>query len=591
MDIQAKPGQIVFTNKARCRDCNRCVRVCPVKAIRVVRGQASVEDHLCIACGTCIRECPQGAKTFRNDVDRAARIVKAGGTVAASVAPSFAAVYTPWERKRLPSALRKLGFAHVEETAAGAYPVALRTAELIAGSIADSHICTACPAVVSYVERYRPDQVPMLTPVASPMIVHSRMLREKLGGNARVVFIGPCVTKKAEAERKGNEGLIDCVITFRELAEWFAREGISLAECEESGFDGEPAGDARFFPLEGGVMRTASLCTDLLQADVAFVSGFDEVSEALDCAGKREHAMVVEPLFCPRGCINGPGIPEDRNIYERRQDLVAFASENPGSAGDDGKDYPFLGASFTAAPVSEHEDITEERIRAALEKSGKMRPEDQLNCGACGYPSCRDKAIAVIRGMAEPEMCIPFMRRLAEQRTDRIIETSPNGIVILDERLHILSMNPAFRKFFVCSEAVAGKHISYLMDPDPFERIASGAEEILELTVAHERYNLVCREILYPLRDEGQYVGIFVNITTSRESQEKLDRLREQTVTQARELLEHQIGMAQEIAKYLGESTARGEALVDNLLKLALDTPDKEASREKRFPWGTGTSK
>ena len=583
METAIKPGQIVFTNKARCRDCNRCVRVCPVKAIRVTNGQAFVEDARCIACGTCVRECPQGAKQFRNDMDRATRILAAGGAIAASVAPSFAAVFSPWERKRLPSALRKLGFSFIGETAVGAYPVALKTAECISQSISDSHVCTACPAVVGYVERYRPAQVTQLLPVVSPMVAHARMLRERLGEQARIIFIGPCVTKKAEAERPEYSGLIDCVLTFRELLEWFESRGVVLSECEESDFDEEPRGDSRFFPLEGGTLRTAALSTDLLQTGVAFVSGFDEVREALDCAGSNEQSLVVEPLFCPHGCINGPGIPRERNVYDRRQDLVAYATGRRGAIEESIADFPPLLAMFTPHPVEEEKLITEERIREVLEKTGKVRPEDQLNCGACGYPTCRDKAVAVIRGMAEQEMCIPYMRRLAEQRTDRIIETSPNGIIILDERLNILSMNPAFRRFFVCSEATCGRHISYLMDPDPFERLASGEIDVLELTVKHDRYNIVCHEILYPLREEGQYAGIFVNITNSRESQEKLDQLREQTVMQARELLDHQISMAQEIARSLGESTARGEALVENLMKLALDKPDKTERRGRPF--------
>lgn len=577
MESPTKPGQIVFTNKARCRDCNRCVRVCPVKAIRVTEGQAFVEESRCIACGTCVRECPQEAKQFRNDVERAARILDSGGLVAASIAPSFAAVFSPWERKRLPSALRKLGFSFVGETAVGAFPVAMKTAECISQSITDSHVCTACPAVVSYVEHYRPDQVAQLLPVVSPMIAHARMLRERLGENTRIIFIGPCVTKKAEADRPEYFGILDCVLTFRELLEWFESRNVVLSECEESDFDEEPLGDSRFFPLEGGSLRTAALSTDILQTGVAFVSGFDDVREALDSAGSNEQSLVVEPLFCPHGCINGPGVPLERNIYDRRQDLVAYATRNH-RRGDEQQpeEYPPLSTRFVARPVDAESPITEEQIRVVLEKTGKVRPEDQLNCGSCGYSSCREKAIAVIRGMAEQEMCLPYMRRLAEQRSDRIIDTSPNGIVILDERLAILSMNPAFRKFFVCSEAVCNRHISYLMDPDPFERLASGEEDILELTVKHDRYNIVCHQILYSLRDERQYVGIFVNITNSRESQEKLDFLRQQTVTQARELLEHQISIAQEIARQLGEGAARGEALVNNLVKLAQDKTEKD---------------
>ena len=233
-------------------------------------------------------------------------------------------------------------------------------------------------------------------------------------------------------------------------------------------------------------------------------------------------------------------------------------------------------------------------------KDGKSRPEDQLNCGACGYSSCREKAIAVVRGMAEVEMCIPYMKNLAERRTDRIIETSPNGIVILDERLNILSMNPTFKKFFMCSEAVCGKRISYLMDPDPFEKLASGDKDKLELVVKHDRYNIICHQILYVLPEERQYVGIFVNITNSQANQTKLDHLRVQTIAQARELLEHQISMAQKMGQFLGESTARGEALVEKLMEMADEESEnrennasngRPGKKGKNWLWDTYTSK
>ena len=207
--------------------------------------------------------------------------------------------------------------------------------------------------------------------------------------------------------------------------------------------------------------------------------------------------------------------------------------------------------------------------------TGKAKEDDQLNCGACGYASCRDKAIAVIRGMAEPEMCIPHMKRLAEQRVDRIIETSPNGIVVLDEHLKILHMNPAFQKFFMCSESLCGQPIACLIDPEPFQRLASGQDQQIEMMAEHKKYGLICHQILYHLREENQYVGIMVNVTHHQANQEKLDRLRSQTVVQARELLEHQIEMAQRLAQFLGESTAKGEDLVEKLMLLADEVGDK----------------
>lgn len=572
-------SQVVFTNKARCRDCNRCVRVCPVKAIRMHDGQAYVVDQRCIGCGTCVRECPQGAKSYRHDLERARRLIGAGVAVAASVAPSFAAVFPSWQRRRLPSALRRLGFAYVGETAIGAYHVAHQTAVVVAARPERSHVCTACPALVRYVERYRPELIDHLVPVVSPMIAHARHIRQRMSGEVRVVFMGPCVAKKAEAERPEHAGLVDCVLTFIELDEWFRGEGIDLSACEESDFDETPEGESRLFPLEGGSVRTSGWSTDLLAGDVVAASGFAEICTALDGLQEEGAPRVLEPLFCTQGCINGPAMIGMRNTFLCRGDVLDYAAAQRGRAPDD-RLYSDLQTRFRIADAET--PVSEEQVRHVLEMTGKAREADQLNCGACGYPSCRDKAIAVIRGMAESEMCIPYMRRLAEQRVDRIIETSPNGIVILDEHLRILHMNPAFRKFFMCSDAVYGQPVSYLLDPEPFERLASGQEQVVEMTVEYKQYNLVCHQILYQLPEERQYVGILVNITHGRTSQEKLDHLRAQTVLQARELLEHQIQMAQRLAQFLGESTAKGEDLVEKLMLLTEEEGDAAAKEAQR---------
>lgn len=582
--------QVVFTNKARCRDCYRCVRVCPVKAIQMRQGQAYVVDARCIRCGTCVRECPQGAKSYRNDLELAKRLFAADVKVAASVAPSFVAAFPDFQRHRVASALRQLGFAYVGETAVGAYHVAARTAAIVAARPERQHVCTSCPAVVRYVEVYRPNLISALTPVVSPMIAHAKHIRRKLSGEVRVVFIGPCVAKKAEAERPEHAGVVDCVLTFAELREWLDQEHIDLTACEESAFDEAPEGEARLFPIEGGSVRTSGWTTDLLAGDVVAASGFDEVQTALDGLMMPDTPHIIEPLFCLQGCTNGPAMLEDRNILARRGDVLTYAAAHPGSP-PDSQFRGDLAARFQPALIPADVPITEEQIRHVLEITGKSREEDQLNCGACGYANCREKAVAVLRGMAEPEMCMPHMKRLAEQRVDRIIETSPNGIVILDEHLHILHMNPAFRKFFLCSESIHGQPISYLMDPEPFVRLASGQDTLVETIVEHQRYNLVCHEIVYPLAEERQLVGIFVNITGSRTNQQKLDQLRAQTVLQARELLDHQIQMAEQLAKFLGESTAKGENLVEKLMLITEEGKDPNVGQGNRWLRDTYTSK
>jgi iron only hydrogenase large subunit-like protein/uncharacterized Fe-S cluster-containing protein len=583
-------GDIVFTRKARCRDCHRCLRACPVKAIRVHDGQAQVVAERCIACGTCIRECPQKAKAYRNDVSEVMVLLAENRRVVASIAPSYAGVFEPWERKRLPSALRRLGFTYVAETAVAAAEVAKAGAEHLRAHPEQSHVWASCPAIISYLQRYRTADAPLLTPVATPMIAHARWLRQRLGNDIRVVFIGPCVAKKAEAERPEYAGAVDAVLTFEELIEWLGQETIKLGACEESQFD-ESAGDARLYPLPDGALKTAGIVTRGLGSCAFSATGFEDVEHALDVVSQSSTGRVLEPLFCAGGCVNGPAAGSQRNVYARRFAVEEYTSSPGEHAPPAINDTSLLRDPSLPVATATPDTVSESAIAEVLAATGKAAREDQLDCGACGYASCRDKAIAVVRGMAEPDMCIPHMRRLAEIRTDRILEASPNGIVILDKRFHILSMNPAFRQYFRSSEAMLDKHISELMDPEPFLRLATTDQPHMELTVQHQRYGRVCHQILYRLRELEQYVGFFVDITASKSDQEKLEKLRAQTILQAQELLEHQVTIAQQLAQFLGESTAKGEMLVESLVSLA-DKPQTPGNDPvKKWRWNTSTSK
>ena len=568
-------NQIIFTNKARCRDCYRCLRYCPVNAIKIREGQAFVEVERCILCGTCLKECPQNAKQFRRDLEKAKQLITANEKVAVSIAPSFPAIFEDWQIKRLPSVLRQLGFNYISETAEAAFFVANETKEYFSGIGKTFCLSSACPSYVTYVEKYKPEQVKNLIPVVSPMIAHARRLKQKLGEDWKVVFIGPCLAKKAEAERKEFRGLVDVVLTFTELLEWIEEEKIDIRLFEASDFDEKVNGEARLFALTGGMTKTALMETDNLNQSVHAVSGFSEITDSMNSfAGTTSH-ILLEPLMCSSGCVNGPGLPKSPNIYTRKESVINY-SLNSAIEDTDSKVISIsLSTSFDYNAAFKVQDFQDEEIRQILERTGKQFKEDQLNCGACGYPSCIENAKAILSGMVDIESCIPYMRRLAEQRTDKIIETSPNGIVILNKELEILHMNPAFSKFFMCTNSVIGKRISYLMDPEPFIKLKESEIDQIEETVHHQNYDISCHQILYKLREDEQYIGIFVDITKNVSDVEKLDSLRKKTIQQARELLDHQVEMAQQLAKLLGENTAKGEVLVENLLELTQDKQKK----------------
>ncbi len=579
------PMQAVYTNKARCRDCYRCIRACPVKAIKMHESQAFVLKSRCIECGSCIRECPQKAKTFRSDLDWADDLIKSEeGKVIATVAPSFACVYRGWKSMRLPSALRQLGFDMVTETAAGANIVAKETAEYIEqGGTDKPYICTACPTVVSLIEKYHVDAAQYLVPVVSPMIAHGMLLREKFGENSKIIFIGPCIAKKTEAQRPEYKGIIDCVITFEELAMWFENEKIDLVNCEESFFDDVPGADGRYFPINGGIIRCAKI-EETEKIPIFTVSGAQEVIESVKLLETKQEAMIVDPLFCMQGCINGPAINSDKNVFERKKALVEFAqSKNilPPIYGQKTGELKSVFDTFFA-PQDVNPDIDESEIREILERTGKADEETQLNCGACGYDTCRDKAIAVLRGLAEEEMCIPLMKKRAEQKSDFILEHSPNGVVLLDDKLNILSMNKAFKKFFMAGDSIVGRHISYLIDPDGFEQLVSQQEELVEGLSPFDKYGITCHYLLYPIKETNQFAGIFVNVTSTNMTMQKLENIQKDTVELAQTLLNHEIEAAQKFAALLGENAAKTEHLVKKFLELA---KNEKASEKDAIPW------
>lgn len=563
-------NKLLYTLTAKCRDCYRCLRSCSVNAIGVKDSQAYIDENRCISCGTCIKECPQTAKTYRNDIDAVRRLIEDNERVAVTIAPSFAGVYGGWKTKRVPSALRGLGFFHISETSEGAYYVAKETKKYIEEN--GGGISSACPVVVNYIEKYKPSLIPNIIPIVSPMIAHGKILKQRLGPDTKVVFIGPCIAKKREAEREEFSGIIDAVLTFDELDQWLEIEGISLDRCEESNFEeGSVSSAAKLFPIPGGMLKTAQVEYDGTQIDVMHTCGKDSVIELLKLPAGKINYKLIEPLFCQEGCINGPGTHAESNLLTRRENLISYSKqENPIHKKQNYNEVTLdLTTKYCTDEAVPQSDISEEDIQEIFEISGKADPEYQLNCGACGYMTCRENAEAVIMGMAEVEMCIPFMRRMAELRTDKIIETSPNGIVILDRDLKIMGMNPTFQKFFLCNNSIIGKKISYLVDSSGFEGLVSGITDKYESII---NYNgLEMHQLLYALDNEDQYIGIYVDITGIQLNQKKIDSIKRKAIEQARELFDNQIKMAQNIATFLGESTAKSEDIVGRLMSIYED--------------------
>jgi len=403
----------IETIKQNCRRCYTCVRSCPVKAIRIVEGQASVVPERCIACGRCTKVCTQNAKTCVSGVENTFSLLEAAAPVAALLAPSYLAEFPEYDPQRVVGALRSLGFRYVIEVARGADLVAAAYEELLRRDPEGSWIATACPAVVERIRKYHPDLVPRLAPIVSPMIAAAMETRKIYGDNVRCVFIGPCIAKKIEARDPLLPPVVQEALTFTELRRVWAQRGLDPDAATPADFDPPHAGTGRAFPLIGGLLVSAGLQADPLDGRFIVATGRRETEEVLnDMERDGIRPRLVEALMC-HGCHEGPGMSRPDSSLRRRAHICARVPRTrPAAAVACAAEE--LSRSF-ASDDRRLAEPSEEEIRNVLARTNKFSVEDELNCGACGYPTCRAKAAAVVNGLAEEAMCLPFLIDQAER--------------------------------------------------------------------------------------------------------------------------------------------------------------------------------
>ena len=608
--LSGQPIGVVSTNPARCRDCYRCVRVCPVKAVRVAGGQAEVVPELCIVCGSCVSACPQHAKVTRDDLPAVKAALAAGRKVVASVAPSVAA-YFPLDGapdqgllslEPMTEALMALGFAAVGETALGAAMVGLAHGEYVHAQPERWPIITSsCPVVINLVEQCYPDLIPHLAPQVSPMIAHGRYLHSQYGDDAFIVFIGPCIAKKAEATDEAVAGAIDAALTYDELARWMADAGVMLNCAEDEGVLGAESGrlassaapsayaaltgaPARLFPLEGGLLGTAHLSTDLLSPFVFVGSGMDICRNVLEGirAGGWQTAMV-ELMACSGGCINGPALAERGSIALARQRVQRFAEHHGPQQPPSQAEWPDLLRSYsdrsTPAP-----QFSEAEITAVLHQVGKYLPEDELNCGSCGYTSCREKAIATLRGMAEATMCIPYMRARTESLHTVVMDVTPNAILVVDGDLRVQDLSRSAEEMFACSRTYArGKSLQSLVPiVDDFISVRDTGQPVLNKVVrlakaGNGQGEIIVEQSVVPVtgpsaahdqQDRALLVAILRDVTAREREHRELELIRAETVRRTQAVISNQMRVADEIAGLLGETTAETKVVLTQLTRL-----------------------
>ncbi len=544
--------------KSNCKNCYKCIRHCPVKAIRFSGNQAHIIGNECILCGHCFVVCPQNAKEIVDGTEKARVLLQSGDPVIVSLAPSFIANYEGVGIESMRRALTKLGFSGVEETAIGATIVKNEYERMLLDEQRDIIITSCCHSVNLLIQKYFPSSLEYLADVMSPMQAHCADIKRRIP-NAKTVFIGPCVAKKDEAEH--YEGIVDAVLTFEELTNWLSAEKIEV----EKEVDNTPESRARFFPTTGGVLKT--MAQDAPGYTYIAIDGVENCIAALkDIESGRIHKCFVEMSACVGSCIGGPVMEKYHNssLIKDFITITDYAGER-----DFDVDQPapmMLKKNFM---MIEHKlaEPSETEIMTVLRQMGKIKPSDELNCGSCGYNSCRDKAVAIIQGKAESSMCLPFLKDKAESFSDTIVKNTPYGLIVLNENLEVQQVNNAALKIMNLRAAsdVLGEPVIRIFDPKVFVQVKNSGRSVRDQRTYLAEYKKYVEQTVVYDPDSRMLIGIMRDITVEEADREKKARINKQTVEVADTVVEKQMRIVQEIASLLGETAAETKIALTKL--------------------------
>jgi iron only hydrogenase large subunit-like protein len=551
----------IYTEKTECQDCYKCVRECPVKAIRVVDGSAQVMPEACILCGRCTEVCPVGAKKIRDDLREAIGLLKEKQNVYVSLAPTFRTEFTGIDQSKLIAAIKSLGFSGVSETALGAQVVSAACADLLTDNKQQILISSACPSVVHLVQQYYPRLVPFITPVVSPLQAHTKLLKQHYGEDIGVVFVGPCVAKKNEAVDS-----FDVALTFADLRRWFNIANVPWAELPHGeSFMPEVAHEGGLYPIDGGMIDGIKHCQP--EADVLYMSfsGIQELVQAFDELDTLsfKQPVFIEALACIGGCINGPGVTRRGATAGKRYQVQTNTVFSDAKPTHDGLN---ISTEFISREIKKT-TYSKAAIAEALLRIGKKRGEEELNCGGCGYNTCKEFAAALIEEKAEPAMCVSYLRKLAQNKASALIKAMPSGVVIVDENLKIIESNTPFVKIIggdaaLISEADPDLEGAYLERLVPFhELFAKAIKEGTDVQVQDIRQNnKIIRLTLFSIQKHMVLGGILQDIT------EPVIQ-REQIIEKAGEVMRKNLNTVQKIAFLLGENAADSEVLLSSIIQ------------------------
>ena len=549
--------------KSNCKNCYKCIRHCPVKSIRFSGNQAHIIGEECILCGHCFVVCPQGAKQIADETEKAKVLIQSGDPVYVSLAPSFIANYDGVGIEGMREGLMKLGFAGVEETALGATIVKAEYDRLLAEGNRDILISSCCHSINLLIQKYFPNELRYLADVLSPMQAHCQDIKKRIP-NAKTVFIGPCVAKKDEAER--YPGIVDAVLTYEELTKWLDSEGITLTP----GVDSTDESKARFFPTTGGILKT--MVKDSPEFTYMAIDGVENCIAALqDIEKGKIHKCFIEMSACVGSCIGGPVMEK----YHRSpiRDYVAVA--NYAGSEDFDVGFPDPLSIRKQFEYDRKDEIMpgEAEIAAVLRQMGKTKKEDELNCGSCGYDSCRAKAIAIIQGKADISMCLPFLKEKAENFSDNIINNTPNAILVLNDKLEVQQINKAALQIMNLARAsdVMGEPVVRILDPGIFMDVKNTGRNVHDKRVYLAEYNKYVEQTVLNDKEYNILICVMRDVTEEESQKEKKESISRQTVEIADKVVDKQMRIVQEIASLLGETAAETKIALTKLKESITD--------------------
>jgi iron only hydrogenase large subunit-like protein len=557
----------IFTEKRACQDCYKCVRNCPVKAIKVEGGYASVVPELCIVCGHCVEVCPNGAKKVRDDLAIARQLLALKKMVLVSLAPSFVSEFPGIKPAQIIGALKKLGFSGVSETALGAQQVSAQTAALLAKSPGRVLVSSACPTVVCYLQKQRPGGSELLAGLLSPLLTHCKMLRQHFGPDIGIVFIGPCIAKKLEAAQ--HPELLDVALTFEDLRRWLEQEKVApeyVMESAEDHFTPERAAEGAWYPVDGGMIAGMKSSCAVNDCSLMAFSGLSAIKKALDGIEemKPENGLFLELLACEGGCVNGPKA-QRRGATVMKRDRV-LRSMAPPDVALPRAPIVEIPADFAVAPI-EVMRYPDSQIREALRSVGKLSPDDELNCGGCGYDSCREFGIALIGQKAERAMCVTYMRQLAHKKANALIQKMPSAVVIVNDAMRVIEFNAAFVNLFAKEKTapgggalkIEGIALAEIMPfASLFHSVLKTGEDILDRDLRFQ--NTILHATIFSIEKHCLVGGIIQDIT-------KPAVRKEQVIRKAREVIQKQLATTQQIASLLGENAAESEITLNSIIE------------------------